>query len=281
MLDELDTAKRLAGAAAERWPESGRLQAILLAIADARQELQEPAAGVPEGLRANHHVAFTVAQLYAQRRNFDGAAEWIKISLAASPDDWQSRKAYAELLLQRAVGSELFLLAGTSELRADFEAASLKLEEIWEVVRNGEQIEASAVIAAQVAIARTVAGDRSGARQACDAGLAMKEPPPVPLLRVAVKLAEEERRFEDALALLGKTDTKQMPERNMLIATAQFALGHHNDAVTTLTNLAHDSDAEPALRAAARARSIEIRARLEGDLHCSTMRSPLLALSQK
>ena len=264
MLGDLDAAERVARDAATHFPDCGRPQAILLAVADQRGELEDPAAAVPAAFQTDSNVAFTVAHIFAVHGDHDRATEWIKIGHARDPNSWQQRKAYAELLLQRAVGSNRFLFGGSIELRADFESARVELEKIWDVVRVGEPIEASAAIAAQVAIARSLAGDRDGARQACDAGLAMGPTPP-PLLRIAAQLAEEDRRFEDVVSLLGKVETKYMPERNMMKASAQIELGQRDDAVQSLAELAEDSEAEPALRAAARARSIELRTGPEGD----------------
>jgi tetratricopeptide (TPR) repeat protein len=264
ILGELDAAERTARAAAKRFPRSGRPRAILLAIADQRGELEDPDAAVPTEFRADPNVAFTVAHIYAMRDDASRAAQWIKIGRANDPDSWQQRKAHAELLLQHAVGSNLYLLGSSSERRADLEVAGSELESIWELVRGGEPIEASAAIAAQVAMARSLAGDLEGARQACDAGLAMGDPPP-PLIRVAAKLAEDEHRFEDVVALLSNADTNHFPERDMMISSAQMQLGQLEKAVRTLMVLAEDNAADPALRAAARARSIEIRANLEGN----------------
>lgn len=261
---DLDATERVARDAAIRFPDSGRPQAILLAVANQLGNLEDPAAAVPAAFQANPNVAFTVANVFAQHGDYDHAAEWIKVGHANDPDDWQQRKAYAEFLLQRAVGSNRFLFGGSIELGTDFESARVELERIWDVVRVGEPIEASASIAAQVAIARNLSGDCNGARQACDAGLAMGVHPP-PLLRIAAQLAEDDRRFEDVIDLLNKVDTKYMPERDMMIASAQIELGRKDDAVRSLAALTENSGAEPALRAAARARSIELRTGLGGD----------------
>ena len=199
MLGDLDAAERVARDAATHFSDSGRHQAILLAVADQRGELEDPAAAVPAAFQTDSNVAFTVAHIFAARGDHDRAVEWITIGYASDPNSWQQRKAYAELLLQRAVGSNRFLLGGSIELRADFDSARVELEKIWGVVRVGEPIEASAAIAAQVSIERSLAGDRDGARQACDAGLAMGPTPPS-LLRIAAEFAEEDRRFEDVVA---------------------------------------------------------------------------------
>lgn len=264
LLGEQDAAERLALAGMQRFPESGRLQAMVLAVANRGEALADPAAAVPEGFRSNHHVAYTVAQIYAQRDDLDLAAIWIKRAYASKPDDWQTRKAYAEILLRRAVQYHLELGGGTSEVRSDFDAASAELAKIWKVVAAGEPIEASAMVAAQVALARKLSGDRDGARRACDAGLAM-DIPLTPLLQVAVSLAEEDERYHDVINLLGSVEAARLPERDLLIASAQVGLGRNSEAVQTLIALADNNEVEARLCAKARARSIELRARPGAD----------------
>jgi tetratricopeptide (TPR) repeat protein len=104
LLGELDAAERVASAGAERFPDSGRLQAIPLAVAHQRGQLGDPEGAVIDGFRENHHVAYTVAQIYASRDDTDRAAAWIKIAHKADPDSWQGRKSFAEILLRRASG---------------------------------------------------------------------------------------------------------------------------------------------------------------------------------
>jgi hypothetical protein len=152
------------------------------------------------------------------------------------------------------------VFGGTSEQQRDFQAAAAELERIWEVVRTGEHIEASAMIAAQVAMARWLARNSDGARQACDADFAMGQRPHL-LVQIAVRLAQEDRRPGDIITLLSRVDIRPMPELDIELASAQAEVGRDDDALRTLTRVAENSEAGPSLRAVARARSIEIRAR--------------------
>jgi tetratricopeptide (TPR) repeat protein len=261
LLGELDAGERVTTAGTERFPHSGRLQAMRVALAQQRGKLEHPEAAVPDTFRTNRHVAYTVAQAYASRGDSDRAVQWIKVAYEADPNSWQDRKSFAEILLRRAVESNLQLLGGASELKRDFQAAAAELEGIWEVIRAGEPIKASAMIAAQVAMARALAGDRDGARRACDAGLAMGQPPPQ-LLQVAVKLAEEDRRPGHIIDLLSEVDTSTLPRLDVALGSAQAEVGRTEDALRTLARVAENREAEPSVRAIARANSIEIRARL-------------------
>lgn len=258
LLGELDTAEKIAQDGAARFPDSGRPQALLIAISHERKALADPAAAVPHAFCRDQHVAYTIASLYSQRDDLDQAAEWIKIGYAAAPEAWDQQKSYAEILLNRAISSTDFLFAGAATLRSDFEAARTELEKIWTVVRYGEPIAASAAIAAQVAVARKIAGDSVGARQAASAGMAMDDTVPF-LLRISASLAEEDRHFDEAITYLKKINTQVLPDRDFVIASAQIEAGKVDDAVRTLETLAESAEAVPALRQTAKARSLEVR----------------------
>lgn len=204
LLGELRSAQRVASKGAERLPRSSGLKAVLLFIADQDGRLEDPEDAVT-AFGNDHHVAYTLAQIYARRDDSDRSAKWIKIAHRADPNSWQGRKAFAKILLRRAVEQHVDLVGGTTEVLRDFEASAAELEKIWDVVHAGEPIEASAVIAAQVATARKVANDRDGARRACEAGLAMGFPSTL-LLQIASSLATEDGRFGDAIGLLRQID---------------------------------------------------------------------------
>lgn len=260
LLQDIDAAAKTAREGFGIFPKSGRLQALLIGIAFQRDRNLDLETLIPPQFADDHHVAFTVAHLFEHVGKSEAAAKWIKISRSSDMTHWETQKSHARLLLHWAVGSTAFIYGRSGDLRADFDVAAAELEKIWEVIADGEPIDASANITAQLAIARDLQGNNDGARDICKIGLAMGNPPL--LMRIAARLAEKEHRYDEAESYYHKIQPSDLSERDFLLAEAQLNAGRSDDAVATLTSsLLSMTDQD--LKFAARARILEIRSERE------------------